>query len=159
MKGEEKWEGKIMTRKVGREEEGKVKGKIRRKRRSRRRDGGGGGGGGGGGCQLVKTHFGWPVVADATQKVEGIQKIPLHPVNHPKTVCLIRVFLWGREDVGQNGSHTLSSMFSPALEHTTFSLSSHPHNQGNHAPPTVAPAAPIIMLYTCSILSSAAIVY
>ena len=46
-------------------------------------------------CQLVKTHFRWPVVAGATQKVEGIQKIPLHPVNHSKTVCLIRVFLWG----------------------------------------------------------------
>ena len=98
MKEEEEWEGKIMKkeeREVGREEEGKAKGKIRRKRRRR---------GGGGGmevveevkcCQFVKTHLGWPVVAGATQEVEGVQKIPLHPINHPKTVCLIHVFLWG----------------------------------------------------------------
>ena len=46
-------------------------------------------------CQFVKTHLGWPVVAGATQEVEGVQKIPLHPINHPKTVCLIHVFLWG----------------------------------------------------------------
>lgn len=41
-------------------------------------------------------------------------------------------------------SVTLPSMFSPVLEHTIFSLSSHQRNQGNHAPPTVAPAVSII---------------
>ena len=61
-------------------------------------------------CRFVKllhntvyTHLRWPAVTGTTQKVEGIQKVPLHPVNHPKTVRLIRVLLWGQRSVGHSG--------------------------------------------------------
>ena len=50
----------------------------------------------------VHTHLRWPAVTGATQEVEGIQKVPLHPVNHPKTVRLIRILLWGQRSVGHS---------------------------------------------------------
>ena len=64
-------------------------------------------------------HLRWPVVAGATQEVEGIQKIALHPINHLKTVHLIHVFLKGQENV----SHRYLSHFLPC-SHQLWSIQS-----------------------------------
>ena len=45
---------------------------------------------------MVPAHLNCvvPVVVGVAQEVEGVHKVPLYPVNHTQTVCLIHVFLW-----------------------------------------------------------------